>query len=66
MKTDFQYYTTTKMVSVGVALVLMSALFNESVSRTITVDEDKGYDNVSCVENPALVFCKTLSHAVSQ
>ena len=66
MKTDFQYYTTTKMVSVGVALVLLSALFNESVSRTITVDEDEGYDNVSCVENPVLVFCKTLSYAVSQ
>ena len=66
MKTDFQYYMTTKMVSVGVALVLLSVLFNGSVSCTITVDEDEGYDNVSCVENPALVFCKTLSHAVSQ
>ena len=54
------------MVSVGVALVLLFALFNGSVSSTITVDEDKGYDNVSCVGNPALVFCKTLSYAVSQ
>ena len=54
------------MVSVGVALVLLSVLFNGSVSSIITVDEDEGYDNVSCVENPALVFCKTLSHAVSQ
>ena len=54
------------MVPIGVALVLLSALFNGSVSRTITVDEDKGYDNVSCVENPALIFCKTLSYAVSQ
>ena len=54
------------MVSVGVALVLLSALFNGSVSRTITVDEDGGYDNVSCVGNPALIFCKTLSYAVSQ
>ena len=54
------------MVSIGVALVLLSALFNGSLSLTITVDEDKGYDNVSCVGNPALVFCKTLSYAVSQ
>ena len=54
------------MVPIGVALVLLSALFNGSVSRTITVDEDEGYDNVSCVRNPALIFCKTLSYAVSQ
>ena len=54
------------MVSIGVALVLLSALFNGSLSLTITVDEDEGYDNVSCVENPALAFCKTLSYPVSQ
>ena len=54
------------MMKLLVALVLLSILFNGSVSRTITVDEDKGYDNVSCVGNPALAFCKTLSYAVSQ